>query len=35
MHQDDFKKKGGNCWRKEVNGTKDPNVLVDDDKKHY
>ena len=34
MHQDDFNKKGGNCWRKEVNGTKDPNVLVDDDKKH-
>ena len=34
MHQDNFNKKGGNGWRKEVHGTKDQNVLVDDDNKH-
>ena len=34
MHQDNFNKKGGNGWGKEVHGTKDQNVLVDDDNKH-
>ena len=34
MHQDNFNKKGGNGWRKEVHGTKDQNLLVDDDNKH-
>ena len=33
-HQDNFNKKGGNGVRKEVHGTKDQNVLVDDDNKH-
>ena len=27
MHQDNFNKKGGNGWRKEVHGTKDQNVI--------
>ena len=34
MHQDNFNKKRGNGWRKEVHGTKDQNVIVDDDNKH-
>ena len=34
MHQDNFNKKGGNGWRKEVHGTKDQKVLADDDNKH-
>ena len=34
MHQDNFNKKGGDSWKKEVHGTKDQRVLVDDDKKH-
>ena len=34
MHQDNFNKKGGNGRGKEVHGTKDQNVLVDDDNKH-
>ena len=34
MHQNNFNKKGGNGWRKEVHGTKDQNVLVDDDNNH-
>ena len=34
MHQDNFNKKRSNGWRKEVHGTKDQNVLVDDDNKH-
>ena len=34
MHQDNFNKKGGNSWRKEVHGTKDQNVIVDDKNKH-
>ena len=34
MHQDNFNKKGGNGWRKEIHRTKDQNVLVDDDNKH-
>ena len=34
MHQDTFNKKGGNGWRKEVHGTKNQRVLLDDDNKH-
>ena len=34
MHQDNFNKKGGNGWRKEIHRTKDQNVLVDGDNKH-
>ena len=34
IDQDNFNKKGGNGWRKEVHGTKDKNVLVDDENKH-
>ena len=34
MHQDNFNKNGGNGWRKEVHGTKDQNVLVNDNNKH-
>ena len=34
LHQDNFNKKGGKGWRKEVYGTKDQKVLVDDDIKH-
>ena len=34
MHQNNFNKREGNGWRKEVHGTKDQNVLVDDDNKH-
>ena len=34
MHQGNFNKRGDNGWRKEVHGTKDQNVLADDDNKH-
>ena len=34
MHQNNFIKKGGNGWRKEVQETKDQNVLIDHDNKH-
>ena len=34
MHQGNFTKRGDNGWRKEVHGTKDQNVLADDDNKH-
>ena len=34
MNQGNFNKRGDNGWRKEVHGTKDQNVLVDDDNKH-
>ena len=34
IDQDNFNKKRGNGWRKEVHGTKDKNVLVDDENKH-
>ena len=34
MYQDNFNKKGGNGWRKEVHGTKNQNMLVDDGNKH-
>ena len=33
MCQDNFNKKRGNGWSKEVHGTKDQNMLVDDDNK--
>ena len=33
MYQDNFNKKRGNGWSKEVHGTKDQNMLVDDDNK--
>ena len=32
MHQNNFNKKGGSGWRKEVHGTKDQNV--DDENNH-
>ena len=34
MHQYNINKKGGNRWRKEVHGTNDQNVSVDDNNKH-